>query len=39
VAAAQFNHYSWLKTTEQLLGLPQIGQAKTAVSMKSAFHL
>jgi hypothetical protein len=39
VVSTQFNHYSWLKTTEQLLGLPQIGQAKTAASMKSPFHL
>jgi hypothetical protein len=39
VSSTQFDHYSWLKTTEQLLGLPQIGQAKTATSMKSGFHL
>jgi phospholipase C len=39
VVSTQFDHYSWLKTTEQLLGLPQIGQAKTATSMKSGFHL
>jgi FG-GAP repeat/Phosphoesterase family len=39
VVSTQFDHYSWLKTTEQLLGLPQIGQAKTATSMKTPFHL
>jgi hypothetical protein len=39
VVSTQFDHYSWLKTTEQILGLPQIGQAKTATSMKSAFNL
>ncbi len=39
VVSTQFDHYSWLKTTEQLLGLSQIGQAKTATSMKSPFHL
>ena len=39
VVGTQFDHYSWLKTVEQLLGLSQIGQAKTAASMKSGFHL
>jgi hypothetical protein len=39
VVSTQFDHYSWLKTTEQVLGLPQIGQAKTATSMMSSFHL
>jgi Phosphoesterase family/FG-GAP repeat len=39
VVSTQFDHYSWLKTSEQLLNLPQLGQAKTATSMKSAFHL
>jgi hypothetical protein len=34
-----FNHYSLLKTTEQLLGVPQLGQAASANSMLSAFNL
>ena len=39
VVSTQFDHYSLLKTSEQLLGLPQIGMAKTATSMESAFNL
>jgi phospholipase C len=38
-SATLFNHYSLLLTTEQLLGLPALGQAATATSMKSAFNL
>ena len=34
-----FNHYSMLRTTEEILGLPLIGNASTATSMRSAFHL
>ncbi len=34
-----FNHYSLLMTTEQLLGLPLLGNASTATSMTSAFNL
>lgn len=34
-----FNHWSLLGTTEQLLGLPKLGQASTAATMTSAFHL
>jgi phospholipase C len=34
-----FNHYSLLGTTEQLLGLPKLGLAKSAHSMKHAFGL
>lgn len=36
-----FNHYSLLKTTEQVLGLPYLGHARDAdiKSMKAAFHL
>jgi hypothetical protein len=34
-----FNHYSLLRTTEQLLGLPSLGRAKRANSMKRAFGL
>jgi phosphatidylinositol-3-phosphatase len=37
--ATLFNHYSLLKTSEQLLGLPQIGKAKTANSMLGPFNL
>jgi hypothetical protein len=38
-SATLFNHYSLLATTEQLLGLPALGQAASAASMTSAFHL
>jgi len=34
-----FNHYSLLLTTEELLGLPHLGQAASANSMVSAFNL
>jgi phospholipase C len=34
-----FSHYSLLATTEQLLGLPRLGQASSAPTMTSAFHL
>jgi phosphatidylinositol-3-phosphatase len=35
-----FNHYSLLRTTEEMLGLPaMLGKASTAASMRSAFHL
>ena len=34
-----FNHYSLLRTTEELLGLPLIGQAAHANSMRTAFGL
>lgn len=37
--ATQFNHYSLLKTAEQLLHLSQLGQAKSAASMESGFNL
>jgi phosphatidylinositol-3-phosphatase len=36
---AFFSHYSLLATTEQLLGLPRLGQAASAPLMTSAFHL
>jgi phosphatidylinositol-3-phosphatase len=39
VVSTQFDHYSLLKTSEQLLGLPQLGQAKTATSMLTGFNL
>ncbi len=40
-SALPFDHYSLLKTTEQLLGLGYLGQAGDAatVSMRRAFHL
>jgi phosphatidylinositol-3-phosphatase len=37
--ATLFNHYSLLKSSEDLLGLPEIGSAKTAKSMVGAFGL
>jgi hypothetical protein len=36
---AFFTHYSLLATTEQLLGLPRLGQAASAATMTTAFHL
>jgi phosphatidylinositol-3-phosphatase len=39
VAETPFTHYSMLRTNEQLLGLPPIGEAATAASMAAAFHL
>jgi hypothetical protein len=38
-SAVAFNHYSLLRTTEELLGLPLLGRAGTAASMRSAFRL
>ena len=34
-----FSHYSLLATTEQLLGLPRLGQAASSATMTAAFHL
>jgi hypothetical protein len=34
-----FNHYSLLRTTEEMLGLGSLGNAAKAASMRSAFHL
>jgi len=39
VSAARFDHYSLLRTTEELLGLPLLGRASSAPSMRSAFGL
>lgn len=40
IASGQrFDHYSLLRTTEQLLGLPYLGSAASAPSMVSAFGL
>ncbi len=38
-SATAFNHYSLLATTEQLLGLPALGQAVSAATMTAAFNL
>jgi phosphatidylinositol-3-phosphatase len=38
-SATLFNHYSLLATTEQLLGLPELGQASGASTMIAAFNL
>jgi hypothetical protein len=38
-SATSFSHYSLLRTTEELLGLPLLGQAASATSMTSAFNL
>lgn len=37
--AAIFDHYSLLRTTEELLGLPLLANAATAASMVSSFRL
>jgi len=39
VSAASFDHYSLLRTAEEMLGLPLIGAASGANSMRSAFNL
>ncbi|HZU61921.1 MAG TPA: alkaline phosphatase family protein, partial [Solirubrobacteraceae bacterium] len=38
-AARLFNHYSLLKSTEDLLGLPELGQAAGATGMVKPFNL
>ena len=38
-ADAAFTHYSLLRTQEELLGLPLLGQAASAASMRAAFDL
>jgi hypothetical protein len=38
-SGAAFNHYSLLRTTEELLGLPLLGKAASARSMVGAFAL
>jgi hypothetical protein len=38
-SAALFNHYSLLGTTEQLLGLPKLGQASSYPTLTTAFNL
>ncbi len=39
VVSTPFNHYSLLKTAEDLLGLPELSSARTATSMVSPFNL
>ena len=39
ISGTLFNHYSLLGTTEQLLGLPKLGQASSYPTMIAAFHL
>jgi phospholipase C len=38
-APGRYDHYSLLRTTEDLLGLPLLGQATRAQSLRDAFHL
>jgi len=39
VVSQPFDHFSLLRTTEEMLGLPLLGRASSAVSMRGAFHL
>jgi phosphatidylinositol-3-phosphatase len=39
VDSARLDHYALLRTTEEILGLPALGAAATAPSMRVAFHL
>ena len=39
VLARPVDHYALLRTTEELLGLPLLGQAGSALSMRAAFRL
>ena len=38
-SAGRFTHYSMLRTTEEMLGLPKLGAARHATSMRRAFGL
>jgi len=38
-AARRFDHYSLLRTTEELLGLPYLGRARSALSMAGSLGL
>ncbi len=38
-SATAFNHYSLLRLSEEALGLPLLAGARTATSMRTAFHL
>jgi hypothetical protein len=39
VSSTLFNHYSLLKTTEDILGVPELGRATKATSMAAAFNI
>jgi hypothetical protein len=39
VASVAIDHYALLRTTEELLGLPLLGQAQTSLSLRSLFRL
>ena len=40
VSASLFNHYSLLRTTEEMLGIGRLlGEAAGAASMRAAFNL
>jgi phosphatidylinositol-3-phosphatase len=39
VSSQSFDHYSLLRTAEELLGLPLLGRAASAASMRGTFHL
>ena len=39
VSSVAVDHYGLLRTTEELLGLPLLGQAQTAPSLRSLFRL
>jgi hypothetical protein len=39
ISAANFDHYSLLRTTEEMLGLGLLGEAAAAASMRRAFNL
>jgi phospholipase C len=38
-SATAFDHYSLLRTTEEILGLPKLGAASRAASMRQPFGL
>ena len=38
-SSVRFTHYSLLGTTEEMLGLPPLGRARQAQSMRTAFNL
>jgi phosphatidylinositol-3-phosphatase len=38
ISTKRFDHYALLRTTEELLGLPFLGAASSAPSMRAAFH-
>ncbi|HEV2362205.1 MAG TPA: hypothetical protein VGS21_10925, partial [Acidimicrobiales bacterium] len=39
IDSAMTSHYSLLKTTEDLLGVPELGLAKTALSLAAPFNI